>query len=132
MTTTLATQSVGQSTFASVTGDLIARLLAYHAKYGSWPHTWAPYCYTDLGLDPTAFASPINGIIYSVGGSGVGARPAPGYVMTVTDMSGRVRWMTNNLMWAFVYNAANGNWYFHTTNPSDQVDIATLKIATTP
>jgi type IV pilus assembly protein PilA len=116
------------ASFTSTTNNLIALELAYFAKHGSWPRSWAPYNYTDLGLDPAAYASPINGLTYSAGGSFVNARPAPGYVMTVTDVSGKVRVMTSNLMWNITYDATSGSWYYHTTNPSDQIDISTLKV----
>jgi type IV pilus assembly protein PilA len=116
------------ASFKLTTDNLIALELAYFAKHGSWPRSWAPYCYTDLGLDPAAFASPIEGLTYTVGGSKVNARPAAGYVMTVTDVTGKVRVMTSNLMWNITYDATSGAWYFHTTNPSDQIDISTLKV----
>jgi hypothetical protein len=116
--------------FTSVTNNLVALELACFAKHGSWPRSWATYGYTDLGLDPAAFASPINGLTYTVGGSKVNARPAAGYKMTVTDVTGRVRVMTNNLMWSISYDATIGTWYYHTTNPSDQIDISTLKVTT--
>jgi type IV pilus assembly protein PilA len=116
------------ASFTSVTNNLIALELAYFAKHGSWPRSWAPYCYTDLGLDPSAYASPIQGLTYTVGGSKVNARPSPGYVMTVTDITGKVRVMTSNLMWNITYDATSGKWYFHTTNPDDQIDISTLKV----
>ena len=78
------------ASFKLTADNLIALELAYFAKHGSWPRSWAPYCYTDLGLDPADFASPIEGVTYTVGGSKVNARPAAGYVLTVTDASGKV------------------------------------------
>jgi hypothetical protein len=116
------------ASFTSVTNNLIALELAYFAKHGSWPRSWSTYGYSDLGLDPATYASPINGLTYTVGGTSVNARPAAGYKMTVTDVTGKVRVMTNNLMWNITYDATSGKWYFHTTNPSDQIDISTMKV----
>jgi type IV pilus assembly protein PilA len=118
------------ASFTSTTNNLIALELAYFAKHGSWPRSWAPYNYIDLGLDPAAYASPINGLTYTAGGTFVNARPAPGYKMSVTDVTGKVRVMTSNLMWNITYDATGGKWYFHTTNPGDQIDISTLKVTT--
>lgn len=116
------------TSFAGVTGNLIALLLQYYALHHSWPCSWAPYCYADLGLDPSQYASPIGNVIYKVGGSTVSARPAPGYVMTVTDVNGQQRVLTNSLNWVLWYDATTGNWYYHTTDPGNQIDISTLTI----
>ena len=118
------------ASFTSTTNNLIALELAFFAKHGYWPRSWAPPCYVDLGLDPAAYASPINGLTYTAGGTLVNARPAPGYKMTVTDLTGKVRVMTSNLAWNITYDVSSGKWYFHTANPSDQIDISTLKVTT--
>jgi type IV pilus assembly protein PilA len=116
------------ASFTTISGNLVALELAYFAKHGSWPRSWAPYCYTDLGLDPAAYASPIQGLTYTVGGSKVNARPATGYVMTVTDAAGKVRVMSSNLMWNITYDATSGEWYYHTIDPANLVDISSLKV----
>jgi len=118
------------ASFASMTANLIALELAYYAEHGSWPRSWAPYCYTDLGLDPAQFSGPQDNVIYTVGGSKVNARPAPGYVMTVIDAQGDTRVMTNSLNWSLTYDATSGQWYYHTISPANLIDISTLK--TTP
>lgn len=117
------------STFKLKTDYLVQLLLAYHAKNGSWPRSWAPYCYTDLGLDPADYAASQEGVLYKVGGSTVTARPDVGYKMTVTDVTGKTRVMTNNLSWNIVYDATSGKWYYHTTDPANEIDISTMSIA---
>jgi prepilin-type N-terminal cleavage/methylation domain-containing protein len=116
------------STFATTTGDLIALQLAYFAKHGRWPRSWEPYCYTDLGLDPAQYAAAMDHVFYKVGGSKVSARPEPGYVMTVTDTFGKSRVLTNKLSWDLVYDATSGQWYYHTIDPANQIDITTLQV----
>ena len=117
------------SVFTLKTDYLVQSLLAYHATSGHWPRSWAPYCYTDLGLDPAAYAAAVEGVFYKVGGSGITVRPDVGYKMTVTDVTGKTRVMTNNLSWNIVYDATSGKWYFHTIDPANQVDISTMSIA---
>jgi prepilin-type N-terminal cleavage/methylation domain-containing protein len=114
--------------FSGQTGYLIQVLLDYYAKHGSWPRSWQPYNFTDLGLDPAAYAEAIEGIRYSAGGSKVTARPAPGYVMTATGPGGKKFVMTSNLNWNFVYDATTGTWYYHTIDPANEIDISTMQI----
>jgi len=116
------------STFATTTGNLIALQLAYFAKFGRWPRSWAPYCYTDLGLDPALYAAAIEHVYYKVGGSRVSVRPEAGYVMTVTDAFGKSRVLTDKLSWDLVYDATSGQWYYHTIDPSNLIDITTLTV----
>ena len=114
--------------FSGQTSFLIQTLLDYYAKHGSWPRSWQPYNFTDLGLDPAAYAAAMDGITYSAGGSKVTARPTAGYVMTATGLNGKTFVMTSNLNWNFVYDATSGKWYYHTIDPANEVDISTMQI----
>jgi type IV pilus assembly protein PilA len=115
--------------FATVSGDLIASMLDFFATHGSWPRTWAPYNYTDLGLDPAAYAGGIGNVIYKPVGARLQAKPAPGYVMTVTGTNGQPLALTSQLNWNLVYDATTGQWYYHTIAPGNQIDISTLTVA---
>jgi type IV pilus assembly protein PilA len=114
--------------FTLKTQDLMSLLLDYYARTGHWPRSWAPYCYTDLGLDPADYASSLEGVFYKVGGSKVSVRPDAGFKMTMTDVNGATRVMTSNLHWDVVYDATSGKWYFHTIDPANEVDISTLVV----
>jgi type IV pilus assembly protein PilA len=115
--------------FTSQTTYLIKLMLDYYALHHSWPRSWSPYNFTDLGLDATTYGAAIDGIKYSAGGSTVVARPAAGYVMTATGVNGQKFVMTNNLNWNFVYDATTGKWYYHTISPSTEINISTMQIA---
>lgn len=117
------------SAFTLKTDSLIQLALDYYAKNGRWPRSWAPYCYTDLGLDPADYAASLEGVFYKVGGSKVSVRPDVGYTMTMTDVNGVTRVMTNNLNWDVVYDATTGKWYFHTISPANEVDMSTMVVA---
>jgi prepilin-type N-terminal cleavage/methylation domain-containing protein len=121
------TQSLAAG-FSSQTSFLIQLMLAYYAQHGSWPRSWSPYNFTDLGLDQATYSAAIDGIKYSAGGSTVVARPAAGYVMTATGLNGQKFVMTNNLNWNFVYDATTGKWYYHTIGPSNEIDISTMQV----
>jgi prepilin-type N-terminal cleavage/methylation domain-containing protein len=114
--------------FSGQTTYLVQLLLAYHAQHGSWPRSWSPYNYLDLGLDQATYAAPIDGIKYSAGGKTVTARPAAGYVMTATGVNGQRFVMTSNLMWNYVYDATSGKWYYHTISPSNEIDVSTMQV----
>jgi type IV pilus assembly protein PilA len=122
------TQSLAAG-FSSQTTYLIQLMLDYYAKHGSWPRSWSPYNFTDLGLDQATYSAAIDGIKYSAGGTTVVARPTAGYVMTATGLNGQKFVMTSNLNWNFVYDATSGKWYYHTINPSNEIDISTMQVA---
>jgi len=116
------------TSFTAITGDLMALQLAYFAKHGTWPRTWTPYCYTDLGLDPAEYAAAIGNVYYKPVGSTLQAKPAAGYVMTVTGAGGQTLVLTSQLNWNLVYDSTSGQWYYHTIDPSNLIDISTLMV----
>jgi type IV pilus assembly protein PilA len=116
------------ASFSGQTSFLIQTLLDYYAKHGSWPRSWQPYNFTDLGLDPAAYAAAMDGVTYSAGGSKVTARPTAGYVMTATGLNGQQFVMTSTLSWNFVYDATSGKWYYHRIDPANEVDISTMQV----
>ena len=125
--------SVGASgasatSFASVSGNLIALDLAFYARNGYWPRSWAPYQYTDLGLDPALYGSPVGNVLYQPKGSTILVSPAAGYVMTANGPAGTPLVLTYQLHWDLVYDATSGNWYYHTISPATQIDISTLTV----
>jgi len=114
--------------FTAVSGNLIALQLAYFAKHGYWPRSWVPYCYTDLGLDAAQYAAAIGNVYYKPVGATLQAKPAAGYLMTVTGAQGQTFVLTSRSNWNLVYDATSGLWYYHAIAPGNQVDISTLTI----
>ena len=121
--------SAASTSFGSVSSNLISLMLAYYAKHGSWPRSWSPYNYTDLGLDPTTYAAAIGGLSYKPGGSTMGVSPASGYTITVTGTSGQKFTLTYALHWNLVYDATTGKWYYHTETAANQIDVSTLVVS---
>ena len=128
VTTTLATLSLDSTSFTMVSHMLIALMLNYYAQNGRWARSWAPYCYTDLGLDPTMYASPIGNVYYKPAGSTLQVKPATGYVMTVTGAGGHTFVLTSHLLWNLVCDAPSGLWYYHAIGPANLIGISTLAI----
>ena len=128
VTTTLATQSLDSTSFASVSSMLSTLMLDYYARNGRWARSWTPYCYTDLGLDPAMYASPIDRVYYKPAGSTLQVKPAAGYVMTVTGAGGQTFVLTSHLLWILAYDATSGLWFYHAIDAANLIDIATLVI----
>jgi len=114
--------------FPVVSSDLVTRLLEYYAQYGKWPSSKSTRPYTDLGLDPKAFESPIGNVSYQLAGSQIVATPAKGYEMTVVDARGKTRTVTSKSSSKLVYDAKSDSWYYGSVKSSNKVDISTLSV----
>lgn len=113
--------------FSVVSSDLVSRLLDYYAKYGTWPSSKSARPYTDLGLDPKAFESPIGNVAYKLTGSRIVATPAKGYEMTVVDARGETRTVTSKSS-KLLYDAKSESWYYGSVKSKNRVDISTLSV----
>ncbi len=125
-----ASPAADTTSFTTVSSDLVARLLDYYAKYHRWPSSKSTRPYTDLGLDPADYASPVGNVTYKLTGSQIVATPASGYVMTVTAASGKTRTITSSKgSSSLIYDASSGNWYYGSVRSSNKVDIGTLSVS---
>ena len=119
----------GRSPLQSLLGDISnwqARMLAYHQKYGSWPRTWSPYNFTDLGLNPADWSQPVDGLMISPHGDEVGLSPAPNYQIYVKDLNGNTLKVYST--WAIWCPVGDSNCYYHTVAPGNEININTLYI----
>ena len=121
----MTTPGPGASTQAII-ADFNARILAYYNAHGSWPRTWSPYNFTDIGLNPSDWSQPVNGLYFSPHGSEVGIANAVGdnIQVYVQDMNG------NNLHlydgWAIWCPVTSTSCYYHTVAPGNEVNISTI------
>lgn len=116
--------------FNEISTNFISLMAKYKAANGSYARTWAPYNFTDLGLNPADWATAYGHIKYSPSGSVLNLTPDAGYSLQVNKSNGGGAQMTltPDLKWSLVYNAADGKWYYHTISPGNQVDISTLVV----
>jgi Flp pilus assembly pilin Flp len=114
-----------QSLLADIS-DWQARMLAYHQKYGSWPRTWSPYNFTDLGLNPADWSQPIDGLMISPHGDEIGLTPAPNYQVYVKDLNGNTLKLYSG--WAIWCPVGDSNCYYHTVAPGNEININTLYV----
>jgi Flp pilus assembly pilin Flp len=76
--------------FLQTISDLQALMLAYYDANGKWPRKAVPKNFTDLGLDPAAYAQPVDGLYFSPNGNEVEIMNQKGdsIQMYATDLDG--------------------------------------------
>jgi len=116
------------STFGEITGGIASLIDAFYAAHGHYPRTWGEFVFADIGLDPEDWQDPVGGVIYKPGGNRVSVRPAPGYDFQVQKPDGTTLVLTNKVNWNLVYDNATKNWYYHSIDPANVIDIDTLVV----
>lgn len=119
------------STFEDIAGGLIKLVEAYHAGTGHYPRSWGDYAFTDLGLDRDFWADAKDHIIYSTGGDKLKIEPEDGYTLRVVSATGETWDLASTLNWNLWYNFDDKTWYYHTTDPGNEIDITTLQVIKT-
>ena len=125
VTNNLITPTPGRST-AAIIADFNARMLAYYNAHGSWPRTWSPYNFTDLGLNPSDWSQPVNGLYFSPHGSEVGIANAVGdnIQVYVKDLNGNTLHLYDG--WAIWCPVNSSSCYYHTVAPGNEINISSL------
>ena len=116
------------STFSEITGGLAGLIDAFYAEHGRYPRTWGEYVFTDIGLDPGDWQEPVGGVLYKPGGNRVSVKPAVGYEFLVQKPDGSTLVLSNKVNWNLVYDNATGDWYYHSVDPANIIDIDTLVV----
>jgi len=99
----------------------------FYSQNGRYPRSWGDYKFTDIGLNPADWAQPIDGLYYSPVGGTVRVRPAVGYALTMLSLDGKSMTLTPKLKWDLIYDVGKSQWYYHTTDTGNAIDINTLK-----
>jgi prepilin-type N-terminal cleavage/methylation domain-containing protein len=116
------------STFAEITTSMIDLINKFYQQNNRYPRSWGEYVFTDIGLDPSEWAQPVNGLYYSAGGTRVTIQPAEGYTLTMKSTEGATLTLTPKLKWDLLYDVSDKQWYYHRKDPGNAVDISTLQI----
>ncbi len=114
------------SDFEEISSGMIALIISNYEDQGHYGRTWGDYRYTDIGLDPDDWNSPINHMIYKPKGETMLVTPESGYEFQVENEAGETKtvWKGYNL----IYDTESENWYYHSVNESNIVDIDTLRV----
>ena len=110
----------------AIIADWHARMLAYYQKYGSWPRTFSPYNFTDIGLNPADWSQPIDGLYLSPHGSEVGIanRTGDNIQVYVKDLNGNTLHLYDG--WGIWCPVNSSSCYYHTVAPGNEVKITTI------
>ena len=111
----------GSRSSEQIIGDMKARMLNYYNLHGSWPRTFSPYNFTDIGLNPSDYSQPINGLYFSPHGSEVGIANRAGDAIEVyaKDLSGHTLHLING--WSIWCPVNDANCYYHNIAPGNEV-----------
>jgi Flp pilus assembly pilin Flp len=111
-----------------ILADFQSRILAYYTAHGSWPRTFSPYNFTDVGLNPTDWSQPVNGLYWSTHGSEVGISNKAGdnLQVYVKDLNGNTLHLFDG--WAIWCPVNAATCYYHTVAPGNEVDISTVYV----
>jgi len=107
--------------------DYFIKLIGdFYIENGSYPRSWYPYRYTDLGLDPDDWVDGVDGIIYKPNGNVFLIEPVKHYTFYVDDLEGNPIVLSWKLNWNLVYSMEDETWYYHSILPGNEIDIDTL------
>jgi len=127
-TTTTMLTPLG-NTFTEITTSMIELTQNFYDKTGKWPRSWAPYSFTDLGLNPADWQKANEHVYYSTGGSRVMVKPETGYILQFTDSkTGALKTLSYDTNWNLIYSMETGKWYYHTILPENEIMVADLKV----
>lgn len=116
------------STFAEITGAMIALVQEFHAATGRYPRSWGDYAFTDVGLDPAEWRNAYDNAYYATGGSRIKVTPAEGYAFRMIGVDGVQRELKASYSWSIWYSVPDAKWYYHSIASANEVDISTLNI----
>lgn len=120
------------NSFQEIVPNLIQDMQDKFEETGSYGSTWGDRRYTDLGLEKEDWDQPIMHILYTPQGNLLKLEPEEGYSFTVYNSSGTEFYMSYRYKWNIYYNTTDKNWYFHSVEPENIIDISTLVINLTP
>jgi prepilin-type N-terminal cleavage/methylation domain-containing protein len=116
------------NTFTEISTNMIALMQKKYSETGSYGRSWGDYKYTDLGLDSEDWREPVSHITYKPSGKDLLITPEEGFTFIVYDYDNNTKIIPSSYNWNIVYNDNTKNWYYHSINADNLIDIATLKV----
>lgn len=116
------------TTPTEISPSIISDIQTYQSSHGSYARTWGDFRYTDLGLDPEDWSSPIMHVYYRPSGANLLLTPEDGYQFVLTKVSGGTFNLKSSLSWNLIYNDIEGKWYYHSVSPENEVVFSTMVV----
>lgn len=117
--------------FEEISAAFIELIHDHYVETGSYGRTWGDYRYTDLGLDPLDWVSPILHIYYTPSGSTLKIRPESGYEFLVYSNEDELIVLPSTRNYSLIYSDIDELWYYYSIAPENVIDITTLEVQLT-
>jgi type II secretory pathway pseudopilin PulG len=115
-------------TFEQIVPEIIGDMQEYFINNGTYARTWGDYRYTDIGLDPEDWDGYILNIKYKPSGSDLRLDIEDGYQFVVEKIDGTEIEIDSDLNWSLIYSDLDEKWYYHSVDPTKEIDIDTLTV----
>jgi predicted ribosomally synthesized peptide with SipW-like signal peptide len=116
------------TTFHQNSTKIIQQMVQHYQEFGFYGRSWGDFAFTDIDLSPDDWSSPAGNLYYKPAGSRLGVKPAEGYQMKVQGINESVFVLTHAHNWSLWFDLISQKWYFKSTQPGNEVEIATLAI----
>jgi len=116
------------STFEEISSAMIDTINQHYEDSGSYGRTWEDYRYTDIGLDPEEWKTPVAHIYFKPSGDTLRICPEEGYSFKVKDFDDNEKTVSYYSNWDLIFYTQDGNWYYRFIADSNRVDIDTLEV----
>lgn len=113
----------------AIVEGFIALTEAFYEENGQYPRSWGGFSYTDLGLSPEDFSTPVDHVHYAPKGDRLALSPEAGYRFTVEGESGEAFVLKAEYNWDLLYYYEDEAWYFKARSPENRIDIGTLSVS---
>ncbi len=113
------------TTFRQNSTIIIQHMDQHFQAHGHYGRSWGDFAFTDIGLNPADWSSPVGHLFYTPAGSRLGVKPAEGYQIKVQGIDHETYVLNYQLNWSLWFDLNSRTWYFHSIQPGNEVDLAT-------
>lgn len=118
-------------TVDEIAPEIINDMQIYYDENSSYGRTWGDYRYIDLGLNPEDWDDYILHISYTPSGSQLRLNIEAGYEAVFDLLSGETYVLPSRYNYAIIYSNLDEQWYYHTIEQDNLIDITTLEVKLT-
>ncbi len=114
------------TTFDEISAAIISKINDFYFDNNHYGRTWGDYRYTDIGLDPGEWHTPVTHVYYKPSGKLLRISPEDGYHFEVDNEDGVTMILTSSSNWDLIYDAEDSTWYYHSISDDNIIDIDSL------